>query len=88
LRVYPGADGAFTLYDDDGRTLGYRDGSDPKTVWIRFRWEDTARRLTIEPDERMRKWPGGARIFAVETPGRAAPPVRVEFRGERTVTNL
>lgn len=55
LRVYPGADGAFTLYDDDGQSLGYRDGSDAKTVWLRFRWDDAARRLTLESDQRM-KW--------------------------------
>lgn len=40
LRVHPGANGAFTLYDDDSQSLGYRDASDPKTTWIRFRWDD------------------------------------------------
>jgi len=83
LRVYPGANSAFTLYDDDGRSLGYRDGSDPKTVWIRLRWDDAARRLTIEPDKRMKKWPGGARVFLVELAGSATQPKRIEFRGER-----
>jgi alpha-glucosidase/alpha-D-xyloside xylohydrolase len=58
LRVYPGASGTFTLYDDDGQSLGYRDGSDSKTIWIRFRWDDAARKLVIEPDPRMKKWPG------------------------------
>src|SRR5262249_56813982 len=66
LRVYPGADGTFTLYDDDGQSLGYRDGSDAKTVWIRFRWDDVARQLTMEPDRRMKGWPGGVRVFTVE----------------------
>src|SRR5262249_26120296 len=56
LRVYPGANGTFTLYDDDGQSLGYRDNSDPKMVWIRFRWDDAAKRLSVEPDERMKKW--------------------------------
>jgi alpha-glucosidase/alpha-D-xyloside xylohydrolase len=88
LRVYPGANGTFTLYDDDGQSLGYRDGSDAKTVWIRFRWEDAGRRLTIEPDKRMKKWPGGARIFTVEVAGSDAQPKRVEFRGERVQMKL
>ena len=73
---------AFTLYDDDGQSLGYQDGSDPKTVWIRLRWDDAARRLTLEPDPRMRQWPGGVRAFTVEAADASAKPRRVEFRGE------
>src|SRR6185436_15823088 len=69
LRVFPGADGEFTLYDDDGESLGYRDGSDPKTIWIRMRWDDALRQLTLEPDVRMKKWPGGVREFAAELEG-------------------
>src|SRR6185503_11544186 len=83
LRVYPGANGAFTLYDDDGQSLGYRDGSDAKTIWITARWDDAARRLTLEPDSRMKKWPGGTRTFAVEVVGGGAQPKRVDFKGER-----
>jgi alpha-glucosidase/alpha-D-xyloside xylohydrolase len=88
LRVHPGADGAFTLYDDDGESLGYRNGSDAKTVWVRFRWDDAARRLTLEPDARMKKWPGGVRLYSVEVVGGDAKPKRVEFRGERVVVDL
>ena len=69
LRVYPGADGAFTLYDDDGQSLDYLHDADPTAVWIRFRWDDAARRLTIEPDPRMKKWPGGARVYQVQLVG-------------------
>jgi alpha-glucosidase/alpha-D-xyloside xylohydrolase len=88
LRIHPGADGTYTLYDDDGQSLGYRDGSDPKTVWLRFRWNDAARRLTVEPDPRMTKWPVGFRTFSVETAGSDAQPRRVEFRGEPVVVDL
>ena len=88
LRVYPGTNGAFTLYDDDGHSLGYRDGSDPKMIWIRFRWDDANRRLTLEPDERMKQWPGGVRVFSVEVVGSDARPKRVEFRGERVRVDL
>lgn len=79
----PGADGEFTLYDDDGTSPAYRNGSDPRTVWIRLRWQDATRTLTIESDARMRTWPGGTRVFIVEAadhPGLSQP---IEFRGER-----
>jgi alpha-glucosidase/alpha-D-xyloside xylohydrolase len=88
LRIHPGADGTCTLYDDDGQSLGYRDGSDSKTVWLRLRWDDAGRRLTVEPDPRMTKWPGGVRTFSVEIVGSGAQPRRVEFRGEPVVVNL
>jgi hypothetical protein len=88
IRVYPGADGAFTLYDDDGRTLGYRDGSDGEIVWIHFRWHDASRRLTIEPDKRMKAWPVGLRVFSVQAVGSDAPPKQLEFRGESISINL
>jgi alpha-glucosidase/alpha-D-xyloside xylohydrolase len=88
LRVYPGADGTFTLYDDDGRSLDYLHDADPTAVWIRFRWDDKARRITIEPDRRMKKWHGGARIYQVQLVGSGAEPKRVEFRGGSVAVKL
>src|SRR6185437_13372876 len=38
LKIFPGANGEFTLYDDDGESPRYLNGSDAKTIWIRFRW--------------------------------------------------
>ncbi|MBP1595635.1 MAG: glycoside hydrolase family 31 [Acidobacteria bacterium] len=46
IRIYGGANGQFTLYEDDGYSLDYLQG---KAVWTRMMWDDTARRLTIEP---------------------------------------
>lgn len=66
IRVYPEADGAFTLYDDDGKSLNDLKESDPKATWIRFQWDDQARQLTLEADPRMKKWRGEARRFKVE----------------------
>jgi alpha-D-xyloside xylohydrolase len=43
IRVYPGRDGAFTLYDDDGTTNAYRKGQGTSAT---LRWDDRARRLT------------------------------------------
>ena len=45
LRVYPGADGDFTLYDDDGKTYAYETGDRRIT---RLHWNDAARRLSHE----------------------------------------
>ncbi|HEY3384552.1 MAG TPA: TIM-barrel domain-containing protein [Vicinamibacterales bacterium] len=52
LRVYRGADGQYTLYEDDGISQDYLKG---KGTWTRITWNDGARRLTIEPGA-----PGGA----------------------------
>jgi alpha-glucosidase (family GH31 glycosyl hydrolase) len=62
LLVYPGADGSFTLYDDDGASLDYLKDI---ASWTRVRWEDHRRVLTIEPDARSRMKPGPPRNFDV-----------------------
>jgi alpha-glucosidase/alpha-D-xyloside xylohydrolase len=46
LRIYQGADGQYTLYDDDGVSLDYLKGTSSKTL---IQWDDKARQLTIEP---------------------------------------
>jgi alpha-D-xyloside xylohydrolase len=43
IRVYPGRDARFTLYDDDGTTNGYRSGKGVKAELI---WNDANRTLT------------------------------------------
>lgn len=45
LRVYRGADGTFTLYDDDGISQDYLRGHGS---WTRITWDDDADRLTLE----------------------------------------
>jgi alpha-glucosidase len=88
LQVYPGADGAFTLYDDDGQSLGYGNGSDSQMMWIRIRWHDTTHRLTLQPDPRMKHWPGGTRVFTAHVIGSGAEPKRIEFHGATVETQL
>jgi alpha-glucosidase (family GH31 glycosyl hydrolase) len=50
--VYPGANGAFSLYEDDGRTFDYRKGA-----WMRtaMAWNDATRVLSVRlaPGSRM-----------------------------------
>ena len=52
LVVYPGANGEFTLYEDDGRTFNYRRG---EWMGIEMRWRDAEKRLTLQlaPGARM-----------------------------------
>lgn len=88
LRVFPGANGNFTLYDDDGQSLGYRDGSDPKTVWVLFHWDDAARSLTTEADKRMKKWPGPLRRFTVEVVGSTVTSKPLEFSGNKVAVSF
>jgi alpha-D-xyloside xylohydrolase len=53
LRVYPGADGEFTLYEDENDTYNYEKGA---FATIPIRWDDAAKKLTI--GDRSGKFPG------------------------------
>lgn len=53
IRVYPGADGSFTLYEDEGDNYNYEKG---KYSEIKFKWDDKKRQLTI--DRRKGEYPG------------------------------
>ena len=65
LRLYPGADGTFTLYEDEGDTYRYEQGV---YTTIRFDWNDKTRTLTIA--ERQGSYPGmlSSRQFTVILP--------------------
>jgi alpha-D-xyloside xylohydrolase len=62
LRVYPGADGMFTLYNDEGDNYHYESGA---YSTIPIRWDEKAQTLTI--GARQGKFPGMAaeRVFRV-----------------------
>jgi alpha-D-xyloside xylohydrolase len=88
LYVYTGADGAFTLYEDDGLTYGYERGA---SVRIPMHWNDATRTLTI--GRREGSFPGmlAGRTFQVVVVSKAKPvgfsfaPVvdqTVHYRGE------
>ncbi|MFL6301972.1 MAG: TIM-barrel domain-containing protein [Candidatus Sulfotelmatobacter sp.] len=52
ILIYPGADGSFLLYEDDGRSFNYRRG---EWMGTRLSWTDAQRTLTLslEPGSRM-----------------------------------
>src|SRR5678816_2014329 len=79
LNVFPGANGAFTLYDDDGISQAYLAG---RGNWIRMSWNDATRTLTLDPGA-----PAGAtdvvraRTFRVVLPDGSAKDV--PYNGRR-----
>jgi alpha-D-xyloside xylohydrolase len=48
IRIYPGADGQFTLYSDEGNNYNYEKG---KYRVIRFQWNEKQQMLTIDKAE-------------------------------------
>ncbi len=53
VRIYPGANGEFTLYEDEGDTYRYEQGA---YSTIKLRWNDKKRELSI--DRRVGQFPG------------------------------
>ncbi len=65
LRVYPGADGEFTLYEDEGDNYNYEKGV---YATITLKWDDSSRTLTL--GGRTGEYPGmlESRLFTVVLP--------------------
>jgi alpha-glucosidase/alpha-D-xyloside xylohydrolase len=88
ITVYPGANGAFTMYEDDGRTFNHRKGEFMK---IAMAWDDGARRLTVRLVPGSRMLPPARRPIEVRLAGtdvmRSAvfegKPLEVDLRAAR-----
>ena len=65
VRVYPGADGTFTLYEDEGDSYNYEQG---QYATISFRWNDATRTLTIGKRQGQFKGMMEVRQFVVVLP--------------------
>jgi hypothetical protein len=63
--VYSGANGEFTLYEDDGNSQGYLQN---KGTWTKLSWDDGAKKLTITaaPPAGVTNEATAARQFKVE----------------------
>jgi alpha-glucosidase/alpha-D-xyloside xylohydrolase len=61
IRVYAGANGAFTLFNDDGTTYGYEKGADAITKLV---WNDAKGQLSREAPERWSA-PDGAVVQVI-----------------------
>jgi alpha-glucosidase (family GH31 glycosyl hydrolase) len=79
LQVWTGADGSFTLYEDDGSSNGYREGEVATTELI---WDDRSRSLSVAA--RRGRYDGMAisRNWEVELRGLSERPDRVTLNGE------
>jgi alpha-D-xyloside xylohydrolase len=94
LRIYPGADGSFTLYEDENDNYNYEKGV---YATIAFHWDDARRQLTI--DARKGEFPGmlKTRLFDVVIVGKSHgagvdainnPDKVILYKGERETIQL
>ena len=81
LRVYPGADASFTLYEDEGVNYAYESGA---RATISFKWDDRTHTLSI--GDRKGTYPGmiANREFTVHLAGTSASSdERVQYAGRK-----
>jgi alpha-D-xyloside xylohydrolase len=79
LRIYPGADATFTLYDDEGTNYNYETGESSSIV---LHWNDRTHELLI--DQRIGSFPGmpRERSFIVHLAGATHHSQTIRYRGE------
>ncbi|MFP5227532.1 MAG: TIM-barrel domain-containing protein [Acidobacteriota bacterium] len=82
LQVYPGADGRFALYEDDGESFRYRQGEFTRLLCD---WKDSEKVLTLRVDPKGRVAHG--RKINVRIAGNAAQK-HVTLTGPTTVVTL
>jgi alpha-D-xyloside xylohydrolase len=86
IRVYPGADGKFTLYEDEGDGYNYERGAFTE---IPFTWDDSTRTLTIGPRKGSYKGMLRERRFTIIVAGHtSSQPQTVSYSGEAISINL
>jgi alpha-glucosidase (family GH31 glycosyl hydrolase) len=93
IRVYPGANGEFTLYEDENNGLGYKNGNFSK---IRFSYTEKDKTLEIDAIEGIYPGMPTERQFNVVlvTPetgigtSYASQPKKVEYKGKKIKVKL
>jgi len=90
LWVYPGQDGSFTLYEDEGDNYNYEKGA---FATIPIRWEEQKRRLILE--ERAGSYPGmpetvdfKVMITVGYDTNRLADETKVIYKGEQVIVDF
>ena len=66
LVIYPGENGAYTLYEDDGSSFDYRRGEFSK---IEIKWQDATRQLSMRVAHGTRMAPSTSRKIEVRVAG-------------------
>lgn len=93
LRIYPGADADFTLYEDEGDNYNYERGH---RSLIRMKWDDSRRTLTIADREGSFEGMPTVRTFRVVTVDASnglgiedsATPKVIKYTGRKTRVKL
>ena len=85
IRIYSGADGLYTLYEDDGVSQEYLTG---RGSWTRMTWNDRSRQLVVEPGP-----PAGATNVVAERRFRVivlpeGTTTELTYRGRRLATSV
>jgi alpha-glucosidase len=83
VRVYPGRNGEFTLYEDDGSTYAYEHGASSR---IPMRWNDAKRTLTI--DNRKGHFDGMLTMRHLKVVLPDGKSKQVVYSGKRVVVSL
>ncbi len=84
IRIYPGSDGNFVLYEDEGTNYHYEHGA--RSI-ISFHWDNRKKELTI--GERRGSFPGmlQSRQFHITIVG-SMTTREVSYKGERVIMGL
>lgn len=83
IRIYPGADGTFTLYEDEADNYNYEQGV---YATISFHWNNARRSLTIS--ERKGSYPGmlTTRKFTLVLPDGSTK--KIDYDGKEVIVHL
>ena len=84
VTIYPGADGAFALYEDDGKTFAHKKGD---FMRLAMTWDDATGRFSVRlaPGSRLR--PPARRQLEVRLAGTSMPR-RLVFEGKPAELSL
>jgi hypothetical protein len=82
--VFPGADGLYSLYEDDGRSFDYRKGEWMRTELV---WRDSARLLTVRLARGARMLPPNRREMEIRVAG-SKDVKKVVFEGKPVEVRL
>jgi alpha-D-xyloside xylohydrolase len=83
LKVYPGRDASFTLYEDEGDGFGYQQG---QFTEIPMTWNDRSRTLTIGARRGSFSGMLMRRVFTVELPG--GQKKQVTYKGQKLTVRV
>jgi hypothetical protein len=90
VTIYPGADGSFLMYEDDGKSFAHRKGA---WTGIDFGWHDATRRLTIRLAKGSRllpptRRPMEIRLATPKSSTAASPSREITFEGRDVIVTF